>query len=119
MPATARPPMGTRQPRRASRRRRYSANEVIFHEGDPADCLHIVTKGHVVIVVVPHHHAQLVFVEAGQGGKIDDLIETRPQKILLATLLSPRRSHRPLPDNPGRDRIARRRVGSICKKPER
>ena len=33
----------------ATRRRRFGRNEVIFHEGDPGDTLHVVDKGHVAI----------------------------------------------------------------------
>lgn len=33
----------------ASRRRRFSRNEVLFHEGDPGVSLHVVTKGYVAI----------------------------------------------------------------------
>jgi CRP-like cAMP-binding protein len=31
------------------RRRRFARNEVIFHEGDPADSIHLVVKGHVCV----------------------------------------------------------------------
>lgn len=34
-----------------ARRRRFSRGEVIFHEGDPADTLHLVEKGHVAVRV--------------------------------------------------------------------
>ncbi len=33
----------------ACRRRHYSRNEVIFHEGDPAGALHLIDSGHVAI----------------------------------------------------------------------
>jgi CRP/FNR family transcriptional regulator, cyclic AMP receptor protein len=36
---------------RAARRRRFGRNEVIFHEGDPGETLHLVSKGHVAIRV--------------------------------------------------------------------
>lgn len=35
----------------AARRRVFRRNEVIFHEGDPGDTLHLVLKGHVAIRV--------------------------------------------------------------------
>ncbi|MGA7756887.1 MAG: Crp/Fnr family transcriptional regulator [Ilumatobacteraceae bacterium] len=38
-----------RELRSACRRRRYSRNEVIFHEGDPAGALHLIDSGHVTI----------------------------------------------------------------------
>lgn len=33
----------------AARRRRFSRNEVLFHDGDPGDSLHLVTKGYIAI----------------------------------------------------------------------
>ena len=35
----------------AARRRRFARGEVIFHEGDPGDTLHLVDKGHVAVRV--------------------------------------------------------------------
>jgi CRP/FNR family transcriptional regulator, cyclic AMP receptor protein len=32
-----------------ARRRRFSRGEVIFHEGDPGDSLHLIAKGHVAV----------------------------------------------------------------------
>jgi CRP-like cAMP-binding protein len=34
---------------RLARRRRFARNEVIFHEGDPGDTLHLLQSGHVTI----------------------------------------------------------------------
>jgi CRP-like cAMP-binding protein len=34
-----------------ARRRKFARNEVIFHEGDPGDTLHLLAKGHVAIRV--------------------------------------------------------------------
>ena len=34
---------------RHSRRRRFKRNEVVFHDGDPGDTLHIVMKGHFAV----------------------------------------------------------------------
>jgi CRP-like cAMP-binding protein len=34
-----------------ARRRRFRSNEVIFHEGDPADTVHLIAKGRVAIQV--------------------------------------------------------------------
>jgi CRP/FNR family cyclic AMP-dependent transcriptional regulator len=35
----------------ATRRRRFARNEVVFHEGDPADSLHLLESGHVAVRV--------------------------------------------------------------------
>ncbi len=32
-----------------ARRRKFARNEVVFHDGDPGDTLHVVTKGHFAI----------------------------------------------------------------------
>lgn len=32
-----------------ARRRRFKRNEVVFHEGDPGDSLHLIDKGHVAV----------------------------------------------------------------------
>ena len=34
-----------------ARRRRFARNEVVFHEGDPGETLHLLSKGHVAIRV--------------------------------------------------------------------
>jgi CRP-like cAMP-binding protein len=34
---------------RACRRRRFAPHEVIFHEGDPGDTLHLISRGHVAV----------------------------------------------------------------------
>ncbi len=36
---------------RSARRRRFKRGEVVFHEGDPGDAIHLIEKGHVVIRV--------------------------------------------------------------------
>ena len=35
----------------AARRRKYGKGEIVFHEGDPADSLHLVLSGHLAIQV--------------------------------------------------------------------
>ena len=40
-----------RQVLAAARRRRYGRREVLFHEGDPADCLHLIESGRVAVRV--------------------------------------------------------------------
>jgi len=36
---------------KAARRRRFARNEVVFHEGDPGDTLHLMGRGHVAVRV--------------------------------------------------------------------
>jgi CRP-like cAMP-binding protein len=35
----------------AARRRRFKRNEVVFHDGDPGDTLHLIVKGHFAVRV--------------------------------------------------------------------
>jgi CRP-like cAMP-binding protein len=32
-----------------ARRRRFAKGEVVFHEGDPGDTLHLIAKGHFAV----------------------------------------------------------------------
>src|SRR5215208_3535074 len=34
-----------------ARRRKFAPREVVFHEGDPGDTLHLIAKGHVAVRV--------------------------------------------------------------------
>lgn len=45
------PPEGRQRVLAAARRRRFQRNEVVFHEGDPGDTLHLVVSGHVAVRV--------------------------------------------------------------------
>lgn len=38
-----------REVMRLARRRRFARNEVVFHEGDPGDTLHLIVHGHVAV----------------------------------------------------------------------
>jgi CRP/FNR family transcriptional regulator, cyclic AMP receptor protein len=50
-----------------SRRRRFGRGEVIFHEGDPGDSLHVIEKGHVAIRVGTPLGEVLTLVVLGPG----------------------------------------------------
>lgn len=57
----------------ASRRRRYASGEVIVHEGDPADSLHLIRRGHVAITVTTPIGHQLMFTVMGPGEGFGEL----------------------------------------------
>jgi CRP/FNR family cyclic AMP-dependent transcriptional regulator len=57
----------------ASRRRRFAANEVIVHAGDPADSIHFVSSGHVAILVTTPLGHQLTFTILGPGESFGEL----------------------------------------------
>jgi CRP-like cAMP-binding protein len=52
---------------RRARRRRFGKNEVVFHEGDPADAMHLVAKGHLSVRVTTPlgDTATLLILKAG------------------------------------------------------
>ncbi|HEY6532835.1 MAG TPA: Crp/Fnr family transcriptional regulator [Acidimicrobiales bacterium] len=51
----------------SARRRRFGRGEVVFHEGDPGDSLHVIEKGHVAIRVSTPLGDVLTLVLLGPG----------------------------------------------------
>jgi len=63
----------------ASRRRRFGRREVIFHEGDPGDTVHVVLEGHVGLrITTPLGDAAMVRV-VGPGGWFGELAVISPE----------------------------------------
>jgi CRP/FNR family transcriptional regulator, cyclic AMP receptor protein len=62
-----------RQVLSAARRRRFSRREVLFHEGDPGDTLHLIDKGRVAIrITTPLGDAATVGV-LGRGDVVGEM----------------------------------------------
>jgi CRP/FNR family transcriptional regulator, cyclic AMP receptor protein len=58
---------------RISRRRRFRRGEVLFHEGDPGDTLHLIERGHVAMrVTTPLGDVATLIIE-GPGGYFGEL----------------------------------------------
>jgi CRP/FNR family transcriptional regulator, cyclic AMP receptor protein len=55
-------------------RRRYRRNEVIFHEGDPGDALHVVVEGHVKITRESTDGAEAIVVVLSPGDAFGELV---------------------------------------------
>jgi CRP-like cAMP-binding protein len=55
-------PQALRQVARAMRRRQYRRDEVIFHEGDHGDALHVIAEGAVKIVLEAEDGAEAILV---------------------------------------------------------
>src|SRR3712207_4509627 len=57
----------------AARRRRFARNEVVFHEGDPADSLHLLACGHVSVRVALPDGNSVTLAVAGPGQTFGEL----------------------------------------------
>jgi CRP-like cAMP-binding protein len=55
-------------------RRRYRRNEVIFHEGDPGDALHVVVEGRVKITRESPEGEEAIVVVLGAGDSFGELV---------------------------------------------
>src|SRR5512133_3849775 len=55
-------------------RRRYRRHEVIFHEGDPGDSLHIVVEGRVKITRESLEGEEAIVVTLGPGETFGELV---------------------------------------------
>ena len=58
---------------RAARRRTFSRGEVVFHEGDPADALHLVTSGHLTVQVSTPAGDRATLNVLGPGAHVGEL----------------------------------------------
>jgi CRP-like cAMP-binding protein len=58
---------------RAARRRSFRSGEVLFHEGDPADSLHLITRGKVAALVTSPGGQQLTLSIMREGEMLGEL----------------------------------------------
>ena len=56
-----------------ARRHRYAAGEVVFHEGDPADSLHVIESGRVSVGLTTSYGNQVTFAIESQGEMFGEL----------------------------------------------
>ena len=57
----------------AARRRRFAKGEVVFHEGDAADALHLVISGHLVVQVNTADGSRVTLNVLGPGSHVGEL----------------------------------------------
>ena len=78
----------------AGRRRRYARREVLFHEGDPADALHLILKGRVTVRVATALGAAVTLDVLGPGDLVGELaiLEPTGPRGGTATALEPTES---------------------------
>jgi CRP/FNR family transcriptional regulator, cyclic AMP receptor protein len=75
----------------AARRRRYARHEVIFHEGDPGDTLHLIAQGRVAVAVATPlgDTTTLTVLGAGQFFGELALVGNQPVRTATVTALEP------------------------------
>ena len=56
-----------------ARRRRFTRGQVIFHEDDPGDTLHLIAKGHVAVRITTELGDTLTFTVLGPGDCVGEL----------------------------------------------
>jgi len=62
----------------AARRRHFARGEVVFHEGDPGDTLHLIAKGHVAVRIATPLGDMALLRVLGQGEYFGELAIVAP-----------------------------------------
>lgn len=71
-------------------RKRFAKGEVIFHEGDPADALHLIAKGHVSVKVTTPRGEPAILCVLGPGSLVGEYAAIAPaRRSATATALDP------------------------------
>jgi CRP-like cAMP-binding protein len=71
-----------------AQRRRYGRAEVIFHEGDPGEALHLIAKGHVAIRNSTPLGDIVTLAVVGPGDFFGELVIVSPQAARNATAVA-------------------------------
>lgn len=71
-----------------ARRRTFERDEVIFHEGDPADSLHLIERGRVAVRVANRHGQRATLAVLGPGEAFGELALVGPPARRSATVLA-------------------------------
>jgi len=72
----------------ASRRRRFDRREVLFHEGDPADALHLIDRGRVAVRVTTPLGETATLEVMGPGDVVGELALLPPPARRAATVVA-------------------------------
>ena len=74
------PPDELRQVLAIARRRTFDRSEVVFHDGDPADCLHLVVSGRFGVRVAAPHGDRVLLSVLGPGDAFGELALIAPER---------------------------------------
>lgn len=72
------PPEQARLVLAQARRRRFARCEVVFHEGDPGETLHLIESGHVAVRVTTPLGDTATLRVIGPGGHLGELAVVSP-----------------------------------------
>jgi CRP/FNR family transcriptional regulator, cyclic AMP receptor protein len=72
----------------AAVRRRYAKGEVIFHEGDPGDAMHLIDRGNVVVRITNPLGDVATLSVRGPGDFFGDLGFINPEEYRSATVVA-------------------------------
>jgi CRP-like cAMP-binding protein len=78
-----------------ARRRKFAKNEVVFHEGDPGDAVHLIIKGHVAIRATTPLGDVATFTVLGAGEAFGEqaLLSGDNVRTASAVALEPTETH--------------------------
>ena len=68
--------------------RRFARREVVFHEGDPGDCLHLVVSGRFAVRVTTPRGDGVTLRVIGTGGVFGELVLLDPHARRVATVVA-------------------------------
>jgi CRP/FNR family transcriptional regulator/CRP/FNR family cyclic AMP-dependent transcriptional regulator len=82
------PPAELEQLARQMRPRSYRRGEVIVHQGDPADSLHVIVQGHVKVVLFTETGEEALLSILGQGELFGELalLDSSPRSATIVAL---------------------------------
>src|SRR5919199_1293237 len=77
----------------AARRRQFERGEVVFHEGDPAESMHLVVSGHLAVRVSTPDGERATLNVLGPGSHVGELAllgpHSRHQRSATVVALDP------------------------------
>jgi CRP-like cAMP-binding protein len=77
-----------RQVLAAARRRRFRRQEVLFHEGDPGEAVHLIAKGRVAVYITTPLGSTATFAILGPGEAVGELALLSPSSERTATAIA-------------------------------
>ncbi len=71
-----------------ARRRTFARDEVIFHEADPGDCVHLIESGRVAVRIVTPHGQRATLAVIGPGEAFGELALLGPDARRTASIVT-------------------------------